>query len=70
LDFKPPSVTKQSGKPWPKEMKRAAIELWNSKVPLPTISEQLKVSKRTLSMILAWEKTKILRAHDRQREEQ
>ena len=36
----------------------SAIELWNSKVPMATISKHLKISKRTLSMILAREEKK------------
>jgi hypothetical protein len=51
-----PSVINRTKKPWPKEVKMAAIELWKAKVPLASIRQQLKMPERTLCRILAHEK--------------
>jgi hypothetical protein len=49
-------INKHSRKPWPKEVKRAAIKLWKTKVPLASIRKQLNMLERTLHKILAHEK--------------
>ncbi len=41
-----------SSKPWLKEVKRTAIELRKSKVPLASSRKQLEMPKRILPMIL------------------
>jgi hypothetical protein len=51
-----PPVINRTRKPWPKEVKKAAIELWKAKVPLASIRQQLKMPERTLHRILAHEK--------------
>ncbi len=47
---------KHFSKPWPKEVKRAAVELKKANVPLATIRKQLKLSERTLPRVLTQKK--------------
>jgi hypothetical protein len=51
------AVRKDTGKPFKKDYKRAAIELWKAQVPLSRIRAQLKMSESTLRRILAFAKT-------------
>jgi isocitrate dehydrogenase len=47
------AINKHSTKPFSREDKRLAIELWRAKVPLSTIRKQLKMSERSLRRILS-----------------
>jgi hypothetical protein len=51
------AINKHSTKPFSREDKRVAIELWRAKVPLATIRKQLKMSERSLRRILSFAKS-------------
>jgi ABC-type uncharacterized transport system YnjBCD substrate-binding protein len=46
----------KTSKPFSREEKRVAIELWRAKVPLKAIRDQVKMSESTLRRVLAFAK--------------
>jgi hypothetical protein len=51
------AINKHSTKPFSREDKRVAIELWRVKVPLATIKKQVKMLERSLRRILSFAKS-------------
>jgi hypothetical protein len=50
----------KTSKPFSREEKRVAIELWRAKVPLKAIRDQVKMLESTLRRVLAFAKKNTL----------